>query len=476
MNNLRHELITLRRSRWALLVIVLFFGLSFFALDNGAAIVAERQSAIDREVQRMDSLETARMTTIVAIEEGREAPPEDSWRDPRDLWDMAYNTPRVIAMQPQSLALIATGQSDLFPHVVKPKVYKEDYRLEFSELANPVQLLFGTFDLAFVCIYLLPLLVLALSYNLLSAAKESGILPLIAAQPISLAGWLLQKLLIRFLLLSLVVMVTILVGLSWQGVNLSDNLAPVSVLIGGLLTYMAFWFGIAFAVNVWGQPSGTNAIILVALWLGIVLFLPAVITQTTTALNPVPSRVNIIHEYREAYTDALRNADEIMDNYLRDHPELAPKDEPETNRYGFMQRTFASAGVINQAIDPVLNEYQAALDQQRTWVDRLTILSPALLLQKMFNQTAGTTAAHYADFRRQIVEFTETWKSYLKPRMFANEMLQATDFAAFPRYTYSTEQVPNDQGRLLLTLDFFVLLAVGIGFWVYWQRKGNWVV
>ncbi|MEM1324415.1 MAG: DUF3526 domain-containing protein [Bacteroidota bacterium] len=472
LNNLQHELATLGRDRWVFLVIALFFGLTFYALHNGAEMVAERQQAIDKEVQRMDSLETVRAEKILAIEENREAPPEDSWRDPRDLWDMSYNTPRVIAMQPQSLTLIATGQSDLFPHVVKPKLYEESYRLGFSELTNPVQLLFGTFDLAFVCIYLLPLLVLALSYNVLSSAKESGILPVIASQPVSLYGWLLQKLLIRFLLLSIIVSATILIGLGWQGVDLVDKLGSVSMLLGALLLYMAFWFGIAFVVNLLGKPSGTNAITLVALWLAFVLFIPAIITQTTTSLNPVPSRVNIIHEYREAYTEALNNMDKIMDTYLRDHPELAVRDTSQANRYGFMQRTFASAGVINAAVDPVLNDYNEALEKQQAQVDQMTILSPALLLQKVFNQTAGTTAAHYTDFRQQIIDFTETWKEYLKPRMFANELLASTDFTAFPRYEYSTERVSDNSGGLMLLLSVFVLIVGGLSFLVY--RSRNW--
>ena len=44
----------------------------------------------------------------------------------------------------------------------------------------------GRFDLAFVLIYLYPLLILALTYNLLSAEKEQGTLALALSQPVSL--------------------------------------------------------------------------------------------------------------------------------------------------------------------------------------------------------------------------------------------------------------------------------------------------
>lgn len=476
LNNLQHELMAFRRDRWALLVIVLFFGLTFFALRNGEQMVVERQHAIDKELHLMDSLDTALAAEITAIEENRKAPPKESWLDPRSLWVLARDAPRVIAMQPQPLALVATGQSDLFPHVIKPKIYGESYRLGFSELANPVQLLFGTFDLAFVCIYLLPLLVLALSYNVLSSDKELGILSLTASQPVSLYRWLLQKLLVRFLLLGIIVTVAILAGLGLQGVSLIGNVASLLKLMVAVLVYMAFWFGVAFAVNLMGKPSGTNAITLVALWLGIVLFIPAIIAQTTTTLNPVPSRVNMIHEYREAQSEARENADKIMDAYYRDHPELAVQNESQENPYGFMFGYFASASVINKAVGPVLDAYNQALARQQAWVNQLKVLSPALLLQQVFSQTAGTTAAHYTDFRKQVIDFTEIWKDYFKPRMFAGESLRAEDIPQLPRYQYSARQVPDIYSELILVLSFFLLLVGGVSFLVYQAKKAQLVV
>ena len=341
-------------------------------------------------------------------------------------------------------------------------------------MTNPVQLLFGTFDFAFVCIYLLPLLVFASSYNVLSGDKELGILSLTASQPISLYKWLLHKLLIRLLLLSLIVAVAYLIGLGILGIN--SNLAAVLKLLVPIIIYMGFWFGLAFVVNLMGRPSGTNAITLVALWLVIVLLIPAVISQTINTLHPVPSRVKIIHEYREAYSDALKNIDKIMGVYLRDHPELAAQNESVESRYGFMLRTFASASVINQAIDPVLTGYNEALKKQQARVNQMMLLSPALLLQKVFSQTAGTTASHYADFQQQIIDFTETWKDYLKPRMFANELLRSEDFSSFPRYQYSDERVPDTIGRLTFLLGFFLLLIGAISIWIYKKKKTQLVV
>ena len=120
-NNLYFELLAFQRDRWVLLVIVLFFGFTFFALRNGQQAVIERQNAINKEVQHMDSLDAARVAKIIAYENDPTiVQAEYDPRDPRDLWGMSYTTPRVVSMPPQPLSLVAIGQSDLFPHVVKP--------------------------------------------------------------------------------------------------------------------------------------------------------------------------------------------------------------------------------------------------------------------------------------------------------------------------------------------------------------------
>ena len=52
-----------------------------------------------------------------------------------------------------------------------------------GEVESPLNLMVGRFDLTFVVIYLLPLLVLALSFNVLSEEREQGTLALTCCSP-----------------------------------------------------------------------------------------------------------------------------------------------------------------------------------------------------------------------------------------------------------------------------------------------------
>jgi len=469
MTNYKYEWISLIRDKSVIILMILFFSITFFAVRNGSEKVTDRISAIQRERDKVEKIDARTTAEIDSVERKLKALPKESWLDPRSLINVAWDGPRVVAMDPAPLALIATGQSDLFTHYAKPKVYGEAYTLGFSELSNPVQLLFGSFDLAFVCIYLLPLLVLAFCYNILSAEKESGVVKLTFSQPVSMYSWLINKLIFRYSVLSGIVVFSITLALLFYKVDIATHAGVFSKLLLLLLLYILFWFMLAFVVNLFGKSSGNNAVTLVSIWLALVLLIPSIISQSATSLNPVPSRIHMIHQYRVADAEANKRADEILKNYYRDHPELAPKDTTQENRYAWILSYFASADIVEQSLRPIVNEYDAALAKQQAWVDKLRFLSPAILLQNGFNEIAGTSTAHYADFRRQVISFADVWKGYFKPRMFANELMKAKEVALLPRHIYSTNNVASRYIADLTGIIFYLFLTIAIS-WAVYQR------
>jgi ABC-2 type transport system permease protein len=468
-HTIKYEWLNLLRDKWVVILLILFLGITAFAVRNGAEKVADRMVGINKEKEKLAKQDQKLIADIDSLN-NLQIPALESWRDPRSLSAIAWNGSRVASMEPQPLALISTGQSDLFSHSVKPKINNEAYTLGFSELSNPVQLLFGSFDLAFVCIYLLPLLVLAFSYNILSSEKESGVLRLTMAQPISLYQWLLGKLLLRFFILTAIVSSSILFSISIFGISIIENADAISKLLVLVIAYTFFWFMVSFIVNLVGKSSGSNAVSLIAVWVVLVLLIPSIISQTANSFYPVPSRTIMIHEYREAKAMAEKKADEILKSYYRDHPELAPKDTTEENQYSWWLGNFAAADVINQSTKPILDNYNQALQQQQAWGNRLSFLSPAILVQDGLNDLAGTSPAHYTDFRNQVIKFSDQWHAYFSTRMFKNERMQSADFATLPQFSYTTESVNNRYtADLFGILGFLILIMVGSA-WVY-QRN-----
>ncbi len=464
-HNFKFEWMQLQRDRWVVILMVIFLTLCFFAASNGKKKVNIRQSEIATSQSIVEEYDSNSKKIIDSLNAGLN-PDVSPWTNPQRLSVVGNKGARVAAMPAARLAFVATGQSDLFTHAVKPTLTGDSYMLSFTEMSNPVQLLFGSFDLAFLCIYLLPLLVLGFSYNVLSSEKELGSLRLMLAQPVSMYNWLLNKLALRFMIMTAIVWVSILAAMLVNGVQLINEMGGIVQLLLLVAVYIMFWFVVALIVNAFGKSSGMNAVVIISVWVGLVLLLPAILSQTGSSIYPIPSRINMINEMRAAQAETTAKADTILQNFYRDHPELAQTTADE-NSYSYYLKFFTSQDVIKEEVSPVLDEYSSKLKAQQGFVSSLRFLSPSLMVQNAFNDLAGTSSQHYESYREQVVRYTEEWRNYFLPRMFRDEKMKASDFDSLPGFVYSYEEVKSQYGSDLLGLLLYTGLGLVCSVWVY---------
>ena len=140
-----------------------------------------------------------------------------------------------IVLPPGPLAAFAAGQTDLQPYRTNATLFRRaDSLFAFYQLQSPLSLLAGRFDLAFVITYLLPLLVIALSYNMIAMERERGTLALALAQPVTLRSLLRRKIAVRALLAAGAV-----VAICGAALLASGN--------GGQITRFSLWLAVALA-------------------------------------------------------------------------------------------------------------------------------------------------------------------------------------------------------------------------------------
>ncbi|MEM6737815.1 MAG: DUF3526 domain-containing protein [Bacteroidota bacterium] len=462
----RYEFISLVRQRWLQFLVLILLVLVFFAVFNGKQKVDQRRSDIQSAQAKTNQKDSLGVILLDSIEAGYTVN-VPRWYMPNQPHVIGYSYPRVAAMPPDELAIIATGQSDIYTHYVQPNLYGESFQLNYTELSNPVQLMFGSFDLSFVLINLLPLIVIAFTYNILSQEREQGILQVIASHPVSLYRWLLQKALMRYLLLS-GILILLLVGLlSMAGVSLVADFSKTLTFILLTLGYLLFWFVLACLVNLRGHSSANNAVWLIAWWILLVLLVPSSVNQMANSLYPVPSRARLINELRVVNAEAEKKADKLLESFLRDHPELAGHEGGSTG----WKEYFATQDLIKSEIQPVLDEYEMKLQQQQAWVDQLRFISPALLLQSSFNEISGTSTRHYEDYREQVSDFSLIWRDYFLPKIFRGEAFTKVMMAELPEFEYqsSTTHKLRTANILAVFICCSVLLLLG----VLWSRQGK---
>ena len=182
------------------------------------------------------------------------------------------------------------------------------------------------FDLGFVVVVVLPLVLLAVTYDVVSAERERGTLTLIVAQPVDPLHVLLAKLGVRAgVMLGIVVSATV-AGLGLTGTDLTDG-QVLGRLLGWAVSvglYSAFWCAVALVVNTGRGSSATNAVACVAVWLGVVLLIPSAIDTLARLASPIPARTELVVAVRDTASRLEPEARAVLARQDAANPELRP--------------------------------------------------------------------------------------------------------------------------------------------------------
>lgn len=372
---------------------------------------------------------------------------------------------RYAILPPAPLGALAVGSSDLFPYYTKVSLRSKQSFTINDEIENPHNLLAGRFDLAFAIVFVLPLLILALTYNLVSAEREQGTMALMLSQPVSARRVLLLKLAIRVaFVLGLTLVLTLGVVLS-AGISLTapGTLTSLALWCAVILAYSLFWIAAAVAVNALGRSSATNALALLGVWLTVVVVIPSLVAATVTTLYPAPSRVALTTELRRVGDQAAAQGDTAVSQFLADHPEMAQLGALSSrNAWG---RTIALQERTEDAMRPTYAAFDAALEAQRTAADRFRVLSPAIVVQDALHDVAGRGVNRYRHYAAQVDTFHQGWQQYFFRRVFAEATMTPSDFTALPQFAYRDEPAAAIVRRVFLALLFVLLPTIALAAW-----------
>jgi ABC-2 type transport system permease protein len=458
---MRHEWRNLRADRTLLVIAPLFAVLIGYGVYNGSTWVgfqrATLQAASDEERQRF-----ARAKSDIAAITGQTLK-VSPFTDPRFASVAAGRVgQRYAQLPPAPLAAFSVGQSDLLPYYFKVSQQSKQTFTTNDEIENPTNLLAGRFDLAFVIVYLYPLLILALSYNLISQEREQGTLQMLMSQPVALRVFVTGKIGVRALLaLSLAIGLS-LAGFAISGPERDGALWRLLLWICVVAGYGAFWFSLSVIVNAFGHSSATNALILAGWWLALVLIVPSLLNVAVTTIYPVPSRVEMIQATRRASAEATAQGSRLLARYFEDHPDLAAGAvKPDPN--DFYTKQIAVQNETERLIQPVIDHFDRQVIGQQSMVDRFRFLSPAIVTQAALNDIAGTSAARYRHFLSLVDRFHASWRAYFYPRIVQKAALQAADYDQFPIFRFHEEPAGAVIRRVATGLIGLLLPAIIIG-------------
>ena len=357
------------------------------------------------------------------------------------------------------LAGLSIGQADVNPVVKRITIKTFEAQKYDTDLVNPMNLQSGNLDLSFVLIYLLPLLAIVLTFNVISEETETGTWRLVAIQAKSKSGFILAKLSIRLLLLCSVVVVLFAIAKLVLDIPINTNFLLLFVLT---LLYVTFWFALSFFVISFKRSSGFNALLLLSIWLVMIILLPAGINAYVSSKYPVPEALSTAIAQRDGYhtkwdTDKLATLKKFYAHY------------PQFEEYGYPTEGFNWLWyyAMQQMGDDDSRKERAALLAKiklREQTSRsMASLLPNMHVQLAFNQLAGTSSEQHIDFLNATEAFHEKLRLYFYPRIFEGDKAETIDWEQFaPEYhqTNTTVKPLRAIMPLVLATAFMVLLSI----------------
>jgi ABC-2 type transport system permease protein len=460
----RWEIRALRRDPACWAVLALGVATVVFAMVNGARWLAHIDAVAAAAVAREATARLEAREQAARIDAKAEPAPVMT-RDPRSAFGYANGLMAHYAVLPPTpLAALTAGQSDLLPSVLPLAPASLPSLAGGSEPENPRRLLVGRFDAAFAVVFVFPLIVIALSYALLTGERERGTLALLLAQPLTLRTLLAGKLAPRVLILfGSLGLLAVLFILALAVLNVPGGVGTrLALWLAVALSYTAFWFALAAAVVTRSGSSATHAMILVALWLALGMLLPTGINLAIKTLAPMPSRIELILALRAATDAAAGERSKLLSTFYEDHPELA---SGESLTSDFVTLQLVTRGRVEHDLVPVLVRYQEQLAHQQALLEKLQFLSPALLAETALAESAGTGFPRHHWFFAQAMAHHAQLRAFFDPRALRKENFTAWD--EVPPFRYVEEPISDVLARIAPPLAVLASIALALGLWTW---------
>ena len=337
---------------------------------------------------------------------------------------------------PITTAIYSIGQGDVFPYYYTIKI--ESFFMQLfkqGEIANPLRSLVGHFDISFWIIYLLPLLILILCFNALSAELDNGNWRLINSQGVSARQWLQSKFLLVGLCIAILLLIVFVGGiiLNYFYFNQTPAFNDVLFFISASL-YLIFWLSIIYLINASGASTSINALYSGILWIAICIVMPALVTtlvEKTVAVDNITVSCMSRRPQGSKFDDDAFGVKTIKQ--LGEQQTQYKQASVKTTSAGFRLAVYMAYHELLDDTNKVeVQRYFHNIEKRQTLTNASCIINPAAATDGIFSGLAANDAFANHQFVWQIKAFHEKLHKAYFPALFFDRSLQISDYKNFP--------------------------------------------
>lgn len=375
-----YDILRLVRDRAVLLLLILLFGFSAYAAWNGAKWVQAREEAI-KLVAEQERVRIAERRRFVV-----------------------QSQPSIIlpllqpVLPPGVMGLVSLGQADAYPYVADVSAlgdYSDLFQRVWGDIANPDIRSAGPFDLAFVVVFLLPLVILAASYDLWSREREQGVGAMVLSQPVTIGTLILTKALARGVVVLFPSTAILLFVAAWAGARDVMGLTAFALVV---LAYGGFWLALAVAINLIARRSTEAAIAVGAAWLLVVVMAPSLTLAAVDLATPVSSKLRFTVGLKALKTELVERQSFYREAKPSPVRRLAPK-IPDR-----LRDLYADRIALDNGIAPMLEARRRVENARRHTFDKVRFFLPSVAVQDALDRIAGSDVDRALAFEKQARE------------------------------------------------------------------------
>jgi ABC-2 type transport system permease protein len=448
MSWLPHELRLLARTPVSAMALGLLLLLTSLAVVSGSWEIARQRHTM----ARLSALQQDELAALAAK-------PQTA----RDAGSAAYYTFHSTWDPPTSAAFMALGMRDSAPYVLRVRALALQSQLHEGETFNPALAVAGRFDVAFVLIYLAPLVLIALLHDLVSSEKRAGRLRTLLALPGGNHRLWLRRAALRTLLAFACVSLPVLAGAVVNGMP-AKGVAAAMVVIAA---YLGFWAGMAVIVAIRGRSSAANATALMGGWILLTLVLPALANAALARAIPVHQGVDLMLAQRQAVHAAWdRPPGETMESFFRSHPQWRNTAPLPAGFHWKWYYAFQQLGDESAAAQ--VTAYRDSLLARQRWTVRLGWLLPGVGAQAALHRLADTDLEAQLAYQDAVAAFHDRLRAFYYPYLFNELEFAESDFSAQPRFEPARKDITVPASPLLC----LALVAVAVVlFGARWSKR-----
>ena len=442
------EWLTFKSEKSLLLFALVIFTAGLYGIFSGNEQINNQR----QRIAELDGLYRANIEEMKA-----------KYPDQADAGDIGYYHSVFAKNLPDNWAKLSVGQRDVSPPYLKIRLLAVQNQLYAAENTNPYKLSVGSFDLSFVFVFLLPLFIVSVSFNVLSQEKEQGTLALLLSFPLKRSTFLLAKFIFRFLLVISIVVTLSVTGWLWSGANVDARAANWLLLV---VLYALFWFAITFCIISLKRNSAFNAVSLLGVWLLLVIIIPVLVNTVSEIKIPVDEGLKLsLMQRQEVHAGWDKPRAETMQRFFNRYPQYRVTASVEGAFKWKWYYAFQELG--DASVETLFQTYIKKLRARARLAGTLNMLSPAAKLQQAMNGISATTYHAQLNFMLATKHYHQELKAFYYPFLFNDKPFMHADFGKEPQFSYSAKPDWQQVHQSAWAIAISTLLAALLGLIIF---------